>query len=541
MIETLPRMAAIAAGTLVSEDLACVAAGLLVHAGQLGPAEGIGGCLAGIVAGDIGLWAVGRLVGRRALAWPLLARRLPGATVEKAVSWVGSRLGWAIMGARFLPGARLPVFLLAGMTGRPAAPFLFWTIAAAALWTPLLVIATALIGQEFASRFEGAAAAAPAAGLACLSALWLARGLVRWRRAGGRLRLARAMLAARVSRLWRWEFWPLWVFYIPLVPWIALLSVRYRGFSTIAAANPAMGGGGFVGESKAAILSALPPAWVLPFVRLDSGDPDGRLEELLDSMRGNGWSFPLVLKPDAGQRGAGLRLVRDGKQALACLRDQPAAVLAQVYHPGPHEAGIFYYRIPGEARGRIFSITDKVFPVLTGDGVHTVEELIWRHPRYRMQSRVFLRRLGQRALRILAPEERLRLAEAGNHCQGTMFLDGRRLHTPELEGSIDDIARSYPGFFFGRFDVRYEKEEDLKAGRGFAIVELNGVTSESTNIYDPSGSLLSAWGTLARQWSLLFRIGHRNRKAGAAPSSTIGLLRAALRHRRHPAFGHLAD
>ena len=29
---------------------------------------------------------------------------------------------------------------------------------------------------------------------------------------------------------------------------------------------------------------------------------------------------------------------------------------------------MFYYRIPGELRGHIFSITDKVFPFITGDG-----------------------------------------------------------------------------------------------------------------------------------------------------------------------------
>ena len=58
--------------------------------------------------------------------------------------------------------------------------------------------------------------------------------------------------------------------------------------------------------------------------------------------------------------------------------------------------------------------------------------------------------------------------------------------TPDLEAAFDCVARHFDGFFVGRFDVRYANPEEFLAGRGFAIVELNGVTSESTNLYDPS-------------------------------------------------------
>ena len=71
-------------------------------------------------------------------------------------------------------------------------------------------------------------------------------------------------------------------------------------------------------------------------------------------------------------------------------------ILAQTYNPGPREAGIFYYRLPDETRGRIFSITDKSFPEVQGDGRSTLEELILRHRRLRMQWRVFTKRLGER-------------------------------------------------------------------------------------------------------------------------------------------------
>jgi hypothetical protein len=45
------------------------------------------------------------------------------------------------------------------------------------------------------------------------------------------------------------------------------------------------------------------------------------------------------------------------------------------------------------------------------------------------------------------------------------------------------------GFYFGRFDVRFNSEDELRKGEGFRIVEANGVTSESTNLYDPDYSV----------------------------------------------------
>src|SRR5262249_24950805 len=157
----------------------------------------------------------------------------------------------------------------------------------------------------------------------------------------------------------------------------------------------------------------------------------------------------------ASQRGAGLKLARDMHDVETYVRQQRAEFLIQVFHPGPFEAGIFYYRIPGAPTGHIFSITDKRFSFLVGDGRSTIEELVWQHPRYRMQAGTFLRRHEQEKERVLGEGETFALALAGNHCQGTMSCDGAHLITLELERTIDGIARQFPGFFIGRFDVRY--------------------------------------------------------------------------------------
>ncbi len=521
---------ALALGTFLSEDLTCIAAGLLVQDGRMNAGVALSGCLAGIVAGDFALWCVGAIAGPRLLNAPWILSRLPRQRVDALAQWF-DRHGWsAVVVARFIPGARLPVYLAAGALGSAAPRFLLWTVLAACVWTPLLVLGVVLAGGPVAQAFEAWTGSAATALAAALAVLFVALRIVEQ---FGTLR-GRQRLWARVSRLWRWEFWPMWLFYAPLAPWIAWLSVRYRGLTTPTAANPGIPHGGVVGESKFDILSRLPPEWVAGFARLGTGDPVHRLAQLQEIMGARGWAWPIVLKPDAGQRGAGVRIATDRASAAHAISAMPAALLAQEHHPGPFEAGVFYVRVPRpeaphEEVGRIFSITDKVFPMVEGDGVSTVEDLVWRDRRFRMQARTFLARLDGRSDTVPAPGERVRLALAGNHCQGTLFRDGRHLHTPELERTIDRIARCFDGFYFGRFDIRYASSESLRTGRDFKIIELNGVTSESTNIYDPSWSLLRAYGVLARQWELLFRIGAIHRRAGRRATPLVELLREVRR------------
>ncbi len=114
--------------------------------------------------------------------------------------------------------------------------------------------------------------------------------------------------------------------------------------------------------------------------------------------------------------------------------------------------------------------------------------------------------------------ETVKLVEAGNHAQGCVFRDGSRLWSKELEKGIDEISQRLDGFFIGRYDIRYSSEDELRAGRNFQIIELNGAASEATSIYDARNSLFAAYRTLFRQWEIVFAIGAANRRGGAAPT-----------------------
>ena len=61
-----------------------------------------------------------------------------------------------------------------------------------------------------------------------------------------------------------------------------------------------------------------------------------------------------------------------------------------------------------------------------------------------------------------------------------------------------------------------------------AVIELNGVTSEATTLYDPSWSVRRAIRLLAEQWSIAFELGAARRRAGVTPMGVAGIVLAAM-------------
>ena len=340
-------------------------------------------------------------------------------------------------------------------------------------------------------------------------------------------------IAGRWKRFSRWEFSSPYLFYPPVAAYIAYLGIKFRSWTLFTAANPAIPASGFVGESKHQILEHLQDAtpWLPHSTLLAAESPTERLAEAREFMRYYGLQLPVVLKPDAGQRGSGVSIVRSFEQLQAYLTRASFPIIVQEYIPG-EEYGVFYYRYPGEPRGRIFSVTEKRMPVLRGDGRSTLEELILADDRAVCMSDFYLSKNSERVHEVPAVGEEVQLVEIGTHCRGAIFLDGGKTITPELEAVIDQIATTFEGFYFGRFDIRVPSRQDFMAGRNIKIVELNGVTSEATHIYDPKMSLVDAYRVLFQQWRIAFEIGQLNRARGFRATPVRELLRAVSEYRR---------
>ncbi|MCC5843204.1 MAG: hypothetical protein JJU05_03025 [Verrucomicrobia bacterium] len=144
---------------------------------------------------------------------------------------------------------------------------------------------------------------------------------------------------------------------------------------------------------------------------------------------------------------------------------------------------------------------------MTGDGHHSIEELILKDPRAVCQAGVHFRQLRERLHEIPAAGEQVQLTQIGNHARGTLFQDGTRLITPALEKRIDAISRSLSGFYFGRYDLIAPDVASFQRGGNLKVIELNGVSSEATSMYDPTHGYYRMVQTLLTQWKIASEIG----------------------------------
>ena len=71
--------------------------------------------------------------------------------------------------------------------------------------------------------------------------------------------------------------------------------------------------------------------------------------------------------------------------------------------------------------------------------------------------------------------------------------------------------------------------EDIKAGRDLAVVEMNGLSSEPTALYDPSWSYPRAVATLAGCWVHAFALGASHLRRGTRARTCFAAVGRAIR------------
>lgn len=483
-------------GTLVLEDVALASSLALIAQNKMGFETAFAACFFGIALGDLGVYGLGYLLFRLS---PKTSRRWLSRWHDRIESVRGSTtLPSAIVVSRAVPGTRLPTYLAAGYLRYPFWRFLLLTAVSVLAWVGLTLGG----GHSIVSLFSGHWII-----ILCIVVILFKslRALVpkvfdRWDRR-----------ALRHSwRKWtHFEFWPAWLFYLPIVPYYAYKSLRQGSFLLPFYVNPEILNGGLIGESKWDFLRFLDhqdPATLTSLLVGQNLSVTAAIDAVAD------FATPFILKPDVGQRGYGVRIVRSRQEILHYLKSSAGTdVIAQRRSELPREAGILYYRIPGETKGVIFSITDKEFPFLIGDGERAFGSLILADARARILAPVYFARHRAQLDRVFAKGERIVLAECGNHCQGAIFKNGWNLNGPGLARRLDEIAGRIPHFHFGRFDVRYLNAERLQAGLDFEIVEINGAGSEATHIWDSRTRLVEAYRVLFAQWDILFQIGGKIR------------------------------
>ena len=332
-------------------------------------------------------------------------------------------------------------------------------------------------------------------------------------------------------RLTHWEYWPTHLVYGPIYPVWMMIGLRARSLFFFNAANPQIEYAGFTHERKSEIYRQMPAEYYPRTNFCPTGVDSNILKKQLNDLD---FRFPLIAKPDIGERGMQVSLLQTAEELEEYCRASRVDFLVQEYVPYEMEAGIFYVRMPGEDRGRITGIVGKEFLAVTGDGRSSISEILQRTPRFVLQMTALREKYGNKLEKVLPEGIHQTLVPYGNHCRGSKFVDWSDRISDELTNVIDAICRQIPDFYFGRLDLKFAGWEELLQGRNFSIIELNGAGSEPTHIYDPGHSLLFAWKEIIRHWWLLYRVSKANAKKWKIPlMSTRDGLKMLKEHSRY--------
>ena len=323
-------------------------------------------------------------------------------------------------------------------------------------------------------------------------------------------------LRRTVIRLFNWEYWPFHVVYGPLYAYWLWLSVKARSFFFFSAANPGIENAGWLMEKKSDIYPLIPERYYPKTLVCLPGDIHIR-ERIWTS----GFRYPFIAKPDVGQRGVLVKLLASDQELFKYYDQIQKPFLLQEFVDHELEAGVFYYRIPGEATGHISGIAGKTFLTIEGDGRATMEELLKKNDRYLLQLPVLKQTYGAFLSTVPPKGVSQVLVPYGNHSRGCRFSDLSYRINEQLTAVIDGVCRQIPGFYFGRLDIKFKSWKDLEAGEQFSVIEVNGAGSEPTHIYDPSHSIFFAWKEICRHWKLLYRISMLNSARKNLPLMTI--------------------
>lgn len=335
-------------------------------------------------------------------------------------------------------------------------------------------------------------------------------------------------------RLTQWEHWPAIVYYIPLLPFFFIRSLKAGHIIFFFIANPGLLYSGNGTESKFKTLGLLPEA-LKPKSWLVSKSTD--LDVVEKKFKALDFRFPVIAKPDIGFRGYLVKKINGMAELKSYLKKVNEDIIIQEFVPYEKELGIFYHRFPGQARGKVTSITIKKFIQVTGDGKKTLSGLIRKDERAFLYYDLF-EKIHKEKMGFVYPKgEIITLSVIGNHSKGTQFINGNHLIDARLESFVDGICNKIEGWYYGRLDIKYETFEKLLEGQSFKILEMNGIISEPTHIYDAShedAGFFRALSSINAHWKIMGKIAQKvHRDQGVPYPQVLPLIKNLLWLRSH--------
>lgn len=318
-----------------------------------------------------------------------------------------------------------------------------------------------------------------------------------------------------IKKLFNWEYWPSLMFYVPNLPYAFYLAIRAKHSVFFSAANPAIKSSGNGTESKFEVLQLVPKKYRPKSVL---ATPSLNFNLLLQQLKEEGISFPLIAKPDIGFRGLLVKKIHTKNELKTYLQKYPITIIIQEFLDYENECGVFYHRNPKNTKGFISSLTLKHFLAVTGNGTATLKELILNDKRASLYLNLFSEIHKENLYKIPKKNDIIKLTAVGNHSKGTQFINGNHLISKQLEQTFDTLSKNIGGWFYGRVDIKYNNFKELENGTNFKILEINGILAEPTHIYDSKNyTYFKALKAIRTHWKSLFEIATTNHKSFNVP------------------------
>ena len=318
------------------------------------------------------------------------------------------------------------------------------------------------------------------------------------------------------------EFWHPRVFEIPYYFYLAWqCAINRIGPKSIVRANYNLYHGEIGLGSKYDTQMAFNQDYFLPTVLIKSDlTITNKKSQILSFIDNHG--YPVILKSDVGCVGKGIAKIDNEAELDEKLPMLIGDYILQKFTHYKYECGIFYVRQNGMPK--ITGINEKHFPTVIGNGINSIMELAKQHERFTHHWHSFLQKIDTN--HIPAEGEHVVLSFIGSHTLGCKFTDDTHLLTPTLEQAIFDVFTDQPGFNFGRIDVKAESQDALLRGE-FIVIEVNGVASLPTHMFDPKLSVFQAYKIFFKHAKYLAQIGRENRHQSMELMSVWNVIKKA--------------
>lgn len=281
--------------------------------------------------------------------------------------------------------------------------------------------------------------------------------------------------------------------------------------------------GGLFSYSKFKILQSLDKQ-KLPLQFLISSENNSQNAFLLCEQKRI--QFPLILKPDYGERGKAVAFIETEEDFHKYPYWNKLDIIVQEYIDLPLELGVFWIRDMKSNKGFISSLMERSLLKLKGNGKENVFQLLSKDSRLERYAKKVKTHYPKKTELIPAQGEVILIEPIGNHNRGTVFLNCMDQIDDNLTRVMNDLLIPVRGFNYGRLDIRAASWEDLKSGKNFKVLEVNGANSEPAHIYQPDSSIFEAYKSIFQHWKYIYKIAEFNRKKGMKSESIKDLYRA---------------